>query len=226
VLFALRQPATLLGVVLGYVASMIAIAAVVRRFERAGTGRQVTGKPAVWRYQSWLDPYAAVAALLAGIGWAPRPEVHRGFGSSERRRLWTVALICVVVPGLLAAAGLAGYIEAAGRGLLPFVATTDVLHGSQGVAQSTAERVALGFGIESLSIALLSIVPLPPLATGVAVWSTLPRTPGARRLAYRLLDEHWGIGALLVLMIIPLAGEQPALLAVVGSISDSIVHAL
>jgi hypothetical protein len=58
------------------------------------------------------------------------------------------------------------------------------------------------------------------------LWSTLPRSPGARRMAYRVLEEQWGIVVLLVLLLLPLAGEQPALLQIVGGIADRIVHAL
>ena len=220
-LFALRQPATLLGLALGYVAGLVALTAVVRRFERAARG-----PGAWWQPQTWLDPYAAVGALLAGTGWAPRPSVRRGFGSSENRRLWIVAGLSVLVPGVLAAAGIAGYLASEGRGLLPFFGTTSVLHGSQVVAGSTVQRIALGFGTENLAMALLSVVPIPPLATGVAVWSTLPRNAGSRRFAYHLLEEQWGIVVLLVLLIVPLAGEQPALLQLVASVADRIVHAL
>ncbi|HEX3706244.1 MAG TPA: hypothetical protein VHV76_06395 [Mycobacteriales bacterium] len=220
-LFALRQPATLLGLVLGYAVGMVALSAAVRRFERAARG------PAPWWHsQTWLDPYGAVGALLAGTGWAPRPEIRRGFGSSERRRLWTVAALSVLVPGLLAVVGIGSYIAWAGHELLPFFGTTSVLHGSQVITTSTGQRVALGFGTENLAMALLSIVPIPPLATGVAAWSTFPRSPGTRRFAAHLLEEQWGIAVLLVLLIVPLAGEQPALLSLVGSVADRIVHAL
>lgn len=199
---------------------MALLTAVVRRFERAPRGAAPW-----WHLHGWLDPYAAVGAALAGTGWAPRPEVRRGFGSSERRRLWIVAGVSVLVPGALAAVGLAGYCAAASRGLLPFFSTTDVLHGSQFIAGSTLQRIALGFGAENLAMALLSLVPIPPLATGVAAWSTFPRTSGSRRLAYHLLEEQWGIAVVLVLLILPLAGEQPALLALVGTVADAIVHA-
>jgi hypothetical protein len=220
-LFALRQPATLLGLVLGYVVGMSALTVVVRRFERVARG----GAP-WWHSNSWLDPYAAVGAALAGTGWAPRPEVRRGFGSSERRRMWIVAALSILVPGLFAVAGFAGYLALEGRGFLPFFTTTSVLHGSQFIAGPTLQRIVLGFGTENLAMALLSIVPIPPLATGVAAWSTFPRTAGSRRFAYHLLEEQWGIAVVLLLLIVPLAGEQPALLALVNAVGDKIVHAL
>jgi hypothetical protein len=220
VLFALRQPATFLGLLLGYAAGMVALSAVLRRFERG-----VRHPRPWWHPHSWADPYGAVGAALAGAGWARRPEVRRGFGSSAHRRLWLVAGLSVLVPGVLAAAGIAGYAASAGRGLLAFFATIPVLHGTQFLAQSTGDRIVLGFGTANLAIAVLSVIPIPPLPTGVAVWSTFPRTPGARRLAAYLLEDNWGIAVVLILLILPLAGEQPALLQLVAKIGDSIVHA-
>jgi hypothetical protein len=224
VLFALRQPATLLGLVLGYAVGLIALTAVVRRFERA-TQRGLRGARPFWHPHTWADPYAGVAAALAGVGWAPRAEIRRGFGSSERRRLWTVAVLSVLVPGLLAAAGFAAYAASTSSDLLAYFSTIPVLHGTQFLADTTLRRVELGFGTENLALAALSVIPIPPLATGVALWSTAPRSPGTRRLAAHLLEEQWGIGAVLVLLVVPLAGEQPALLQLVASIGDAIIRA-
>ncbi|MGN6474184.1 MAG: hypothetical protein ACTHK4_11135 [Mycobacteriales bacterium] len=179
-----------------------------------------------WHPRAWLDPYSAVAVVLAGTGWAPRPEVRRGFGRSQNRQLWTLAAVSVVVPAALGAAGIALYAASAGRVALPYVDSLSVLHGSQGVAFSFGQKVALGFGIENLAIAILNLVPIPPLPAGVAAWTALPRTPGSRRLAYRLLEEHWGIGAVLVLILLPLGGGyQTPLLALITAIADAIVHA-
>ena len=221
-LYALRQPATFLGLLLGYVVAMVALTAVLRRFERGSRGARPW-----WHPRTWADPYSAVAAALAGTGWAPRPEVRRVFGSSEQRRLWLVALISVVVPGVLAAAAIGGYVASVGTADgLPFFSTTAVLHGNDlYLTESTLDRILLGFGAQNLAVAVLSLIPIPPLATGVAAWSTLPRTPGSRRFAARLLEENWGIFAVLLLLVVPLAGEYPLLLQLIGKIGDSIVRA-
>jgi hypothetical protein len=221
VLFALRQPAVLLGLVLGFAAGMIALSGATRLLDR--NSRYPTP---FWHPQAWLDPYGAVAALLAGTGWAPRPEVRRGFGRSQHQQLWVIAAIAVVVPALLAAAGLAVYASLTSRSALPFVDSYPVLHGFSDAAVTTGQKVALGFGIQNLTVAILSLVPIPPLPTGVAVWTVLPRTTGSRQLAYRMLEEHWGIVALLVLFLVPLAGDGPLLLVLVTTISDAIIHAL
>ncbi|HVT21636.1 MAG TPA: hypothetical protein VHE57_09645 [Mycobacteriales bacterium] len=218
-IFALRQPAVFLGLLLGFVVGMIALSAFLRLLERN------TRHPApVWNHQSWLDPYGAVAALLAGVGWGPRRELRRGFGRSQHRQLLLVALLSCAVPAVLGAIGLAIYAGLVGHGVLPLTGSYSVLHGFQPFATTFAEKVAVGFGIENLGVAILSLVPIPPLPTGVWAWTVFPKTPGPRQLAYRLLDEHWGIAALLLLFLIPVGGDGPALLVLVTSISDQILN--
>jgi hypothetical protein len=217
-LFALRQPATMLGLVLGFAVGCYLRVAVQRLV--IGGRRSL---PSVKVPMSWLDPFGLVAALLAGIGWSPRPVLTHG----KPRQVWTMVAVAIGVHGVLAAIGLAAFHAAGGLPLsLPFAPAISVLHGSQILATTFAQRVALGFGIENLGCGLLALVPIPPLELGVALWSTFPKSVSARRLAYRALDEHWGIVLVLVLLVIPLAGEQPALLQLVGTISDRIVHAL
>jgi hypothetical protein len=143
------------------------------------------------------------------------------------RQVWLMVVIAVGVHAALAAAGLAAYLAAGGTRLaFPFVSSIAVLHGSQLITDDTLQRIALGFGIENLGCGLLALVPIPPLELGVALWSTLPKTAGARRMAYHVLEEQWGVAVILVLMIVPLAGEQPALLQLIGSLADRIVNAL
>jgi hypothetical protein len=214
-LFALRQPATLLGLVLGFAVGCFLRASAQQLYIG---GRRSVQSITAWR--SWLDPFGLVAALLGGVGWSPRPVLRHG----KSRQVWAMVVIALVVHAVLAAIGLAAYLGAGGlRVALPFANTIAVLHGSQGITASFAQRVALGFGIENLACGLLLLVPIPPLELGVALWSTLPRSAGTRRMAYRVLEEQWGIGVLLVLLLFPLAGEQPALLQLVGGIGDRIL---
>ncbi len=222
-LFALRQPAVLLGLALGFALGCFLRSTAQRAFVGGSRSTRRGRLQLAKAPQSWLDPFGTVAALLAGIGWSPRPVLSRG----KPRQLWAMVAIAVVVHGLLAAAGFAGYLGAGGvRQVFPFISTIGVLHGSQIVTNNFIQRVSLGFAIENLGCGLLALVPIPPLELGVALWSTLPRSPGVRRLAYRVLEEQWGIVVLLVLLLVPLAGEQPTLLQIVGSVADRIIHAL
>jgi hypothetical protein len=223
-LFALRQPTTLLGLLLGFAVGCYLRATAQRLVNgglRSASKGALRGANAP---RSWLDPYGVVAALLTGVGWSPRPVLaHRG----AKRNVWLVTAIAVVVHGVLAAVGIAAYDALGGHEFfLPLTGIVSVLHGTQGAAASAGQRVALGFGMENLACGLLALWPLPPLELGVALWSTFPRTPGARRLAYHLLDEQWAIAVVLALLLIPLAGEQPLLLQLIDTLGTDILRAI
>jgi hypothetical protein len=213
-LFAIREPVVLAGLVLGFVASCLL---------RVTVTRVVLHGPATWSPSQWVDPFGAVAAALCGIGWSPRQE------ASWQRRYRPVPVVAVplAVGAALTAAGLAGFV-AAGGALDEFIGTVciPVWHGSVAGLTRTQE-LSLAFAVEALGCGLLSLVPVPPLELGVALWSSgLPRTPGARRVAYHLLHEQWGTAVLLVLLIVPLVGEEPLLLSLVDAVGNAILQAL
>jgi hypothetical protein len=102
---------------------------------------------------------------------------------------------------------------------------TSVLHGNLSIA-SGAQSMALGFAMVNLGCGLLALVPVPPLELGLLLWSRLPRSAGARRIAYHLLEEQWGVAIVLVLVLLPLGGQQPALLALVNTVGHDILRQL
>jgi hypothetical protein len=217
-LFALRQPATLLGLLLGFAAGCYLRATL----QQAAIGGARLAREAR-RPRVWLDPYGSVAALLAGVGWSPRPELSR----FKPRQVWVMVVVAVGVHAALAAIGLAAYVAAGGsRQAFPILDSITVLHGTQFVATTFGQRVALGFGIENLGCGLLALMPIPPLELGVALWSVLPKSPAARRLAYRVLEEQWGVVAVLLFLVVPLAGELPLFLQLVTSLSDRVLNTL
>jgi hypothetical protein len=223
-LYALRQPATLLGLVLGFAAGCI-LRVVGQKAANGGLrSLRYGGLRQAIEPRSWLDPFGVVAALLAGAGWSPRPQLAF---RAKGRAVWVMTVVAVVAHGLMAAAGLAAYAAVGGHlNLLQYISPVSVLHGSQPLATSTVQRITLGFGIENLGCGLLALVPLPPLELGVAVWSTLPRSAGARQLAFRFLEEQWAIVIVLVLLILPIAGEQPLLLQLFDSLGSDILQLL
>lgn len=217
-LFALGQPVTLLGLLLGYLVGMFGQVCAARLL--LGGRRQLRG---VTRPQQWVDPFSAVGALLGGMGWPPRQELTRRRPSLPI----LIVVVSVVVEAILAAVGLSGYILAGGTRIgLQFTSTVSVIHGNQLSFVSHTQQFCLGFAVESLACGVLALVPIPPLPLGVWLWSALPRTPGARRVAFHLLEEQWGILVILVLMLIPLGGQEPALLALVSAVVNPILHSI
>jgi hypothetical protein len=217
-LFALRQPVVLVGLVLGFVAGCMLRAAL----QHAVSGGLRSARRA-FQPQQWLDPYGVVGALIGGAGWSPRPPVSR----FRSRQVWLMVVAALVAHAVLAAVGFAGFVAAGGaREVFPFISSVGIVHGTQTVIGNVGQRIALGFGVENVLCGVLALFPLPPLELGVALWSTLPKSAGARRTAYRVLEEQWGIAVILVLLIVPLAGEQPALLQLIASFADRIIHAV
>jgi hypothetical protein len=225
VLFALRQPAILAGLFVGFAVGVPLRADLQRRWAtRAGRGRlRALGsrRRARLPWTAYLDPYGTVAAVIAGVGWGPRPP-QRGARPTGPGPL----VIALVVHGALAAVGFAAFSAAGGDlGALGSLDVSSVLHGSIGLTSHT-QAVALGFAAENLACGLLAVVPVPPLEAGLWLWSRLPRTPGARRLAYRLLEEPWGVVAILVLLLVPLGGQDPVLLALINALAAPVLGAL
>jgi Zn-dependent protease len=131
-------------------------------------------------------------------------------------------LAALVAHGVLAVAGFAAY-NAAGGDYRDFsgIDATGVLHGSFSFDvlapdHATAAAITAGFGMVNLACGLLALLPIPPLELGVILWSRLPRSPGARRFAYRLLEEAWGVAVVLLFLLLPLAGQQPLLLELIN----------
>lgn len=232
-LYALRHPPILLGLLLGFLVGVVVRAALQQRVP-AGRGRlrlartgSRTGGVGRTRqpWTAYLDPYGAVAAIVAGVGWGARPPQRGARGSQDVRAL----VIAVVVHGILAVAGFAAYralAHHAGLGGLPLgngIDASDVLHGSFGLP-GVGLQVALGFAVENLACGLLALVPIPPLELGVVLWSRLPRTAGARRFAYHLLEEAWGVAVILIGLLLPLAGQRPPLLALIDIVAAPLLR--
>lgn len=232
-IFALRHPAVFLGLLLGFLVGISVRAAVQRglatgfsvrrrgRLRPVRIGRRPGFPQPAAGWSSYLDPYGAVAAALAGVGWGTRvPPRRAGRGSDV-----ALLLAALVVHGVLAVAGFAAFNAAGGDyhvfGFAGFDATS-ILHGSVTTGH-TDQDIAAGFGLVNLACGLLALLPIPPLELGVILWSRLPRSPGARRFSYHLLEEQWGVAVVLLFLLLPLAGQQPLLLELINDASRAIV---
>lgn len=215
--YALRTPAVLLGIVLGFVAAGALRAALLASLgaRRGGVGLALRS----WR--TWLDPFGVVCVIIAGVGWV---------GVADRYRPRRDLLVDLGVHLALAAAGLAGFATVLGSrfavsALGQQVGVSNVLHGGlQGLALPWLASISAGAAMVNLGSGLLTLVPLPPLAMGVLAWSRLPRSPQARRFAYHLLEEQWGVAAVLVLVLLPVINGQSPLLALVDAVGDALLR--
>ena len=220
-LYALRHPATLLGLIIGFLLGVVIRAALQQRVVSGGKLR-VAGARRAPRgpWTSYLDPYGTVAAVVSGVGWGARvaPRSPRG------ARLLAPLGVALAVHAVLAGIGFAAYRALSGPQVLGYgITASDVLHGSVALG-STAAQVAVGFDMVNLGCGLLALAPIPPLELGVVLWSRLPRSAGSRRFAYHLLEEAWGVVIVLVALLLPLAGQQPLLLALIDIVADPILR--
>lgn len=164
-----------------------------------------------------VDPYGAVGALISGIGWATPVEVP------GNRRGGRIAVALLVGPVLLLVLGLAAL---AGFGIVysPVGGSSALLQRGLGVLPAGEEAWLLA-GTMATYVGALSIVPLPPLPGGRALFAVAPQSGGWLKARYQLIDRNIGIAVLLALLIIPLGGG-PLLTSILDSILDPLVRAV
>ncbi len=150
-----------------------------------------------------VDPFGAVAAAIAGVGWAKPVE------PPDRRRRG--ALVAVLLSGAVAnlVVGFASLVafRLAGGG----VGGTTVEMLQRGISGDPLLRSLLLFGLMNAFVGLLSLVPLPPLDGGRLLFALAPRTSGWQKAEYQLDERNIGIAVLLALLLIPLGGPQALL---------------
>jgi len=223
VLYALRQPLALLALLLAFVLGIVLRGVVQAHLAaRLGGGSALAQGRGSLDPRRHVDPFGAVAAAIAGVGWGAPVERPSYLRKEQRGRILAVLLAGPVVLLLTGAVLIAGFIASAGTGL--GLASTGllpaVLHGS--VALEPLPLMLLCAGIELLAMGVLALIPLPPLDGGRILFLYAPRTSGWQKAEYHLAEQNVGTVVLLVLLIIPLAGQNPLLLFLL----DVIVHPL
>ena len=163
-----------------------------------------------------VDPFGAVAALLGGVGW-PRP-VPVPFRAS-RARLLQVTLTGPVLVLLTGLALLVGF--AAAEGAVTGASTVALRTGVSGA--DLLGRALLLAGLVHLFVGLLCLVPLPPLPGGQLLFGLAPRTRGWQQAEGYLVERNLGVVAVLVLLLFPLGGPVPLLLAVLDAVGRPLV---
>jgi Zn-dependent protease len=166
-----------------------------------------------------LDPFGAIAGAIAGFGWA-KPLEPTGL-RPRRSALLASCLTGSVVNLVLAAAVLIAFRALSGFGL-PGASATILQHGLEG--GSLAERALVLFGLMNAYVGMLSLVPLPPLDGGRLLFGLAPRSAGWQKAEYHLVEQNIGIGALLLLLLLPLGGSTALLPTVLDEIVGPLVR--
>ena len=174
-----------------------------------------------------VDPFGAVAAAIAGVGWARPVE------PPDRRRRG--ALVAVLLSGAVANLVVGFALLVGVRVLTGGISGMTVQLLQYGVGQGIGggdllARTLLMLGLMNVYVGALSLVPLPPLDGGRLLFALAPRSPGWQKAEYQLDERNIGIAVLLALLLIPLGGPQallPVLLdTVVGPLADLVTGGL
>lgn len=219
-IYAVAHPTALLGLVVGFL-----VGAVLRGSAQALAAARLGSAEGRLRRRPHarlhVDPFAAVAAVLSGVGWAARAPLpaRRGMGPAL-----TVSAVGVAVNAALAALGLAGFVAAGGSmSGLSGVPLSSTVHGGSVLAGSALGTAALAFAMENLAMAVLTVVPMPPTETGRIIAARV-RSASWRRVAYRLDDENWGVAVLLLLLLLPLGNQPAPLLALLDAVVKGVLR--
>lgn len=165
-----------------------------------------------------VDPFGTVGAAVAGFGWARPVEVP------EHRRGNRMAFALLTGPLVVLALGLAilaGFGSA--YGAVPGEA--QLLQQGAGAVPLDQEAWALA-GLMGTYVGALSLVPLPPLPGGLALFAIAPRSSGWQKARYQLVERNLGVAALLVLLLLPLGGPQALLPTLLDTVLDPLVRAV
>ena len=215
VLRAIGTPVALLGLLVGFL-----LAVVAQAYTQAATARALGDRAAFRRLggiRRVLDPFGAVAAALAGPGWGVTPEIPL----RSRGRLALALLSGPLAVAALGVLALLGFVLAGGpRQALPGTGPSSVVGGVDGPA---GQVFFLALGLELLGMAVLALVPLPPLPGWRLLELASTGSPGWQRAREYLVEKNLGVLALLILLVLPLGGSDPLLIAIIDTAVGSLV---
>jgi membrane-associated protease RseP (regulator of RpoE activity) len=98
----------------------------------------------------------------------------------------------------------------------------DILHGHLGLS-SAGPTLLTAIAIINMYMAVLSLVPLPPLEGGRIMFLLAPPTLGWQKAQYYLVERNIGIGVLLVGLILSLGANPAPIAYLVGTIAEPIL---
>jgi Zn-dependent protease len=179
----------------------------------------------------FVDPFAAVAAVLGpgSAGWTP--TVEWGSFRGRKRPLVTLLLagpLANLLVGFLALVGFAQWV-----GTQPAQAIfgdyneyylggfVDFAVRYQGVGlQEKAEAALLLLGLVQVLVGVVSLLPLPPLEGGRLLFLFTPKTLGWQKAEYQLAERNIGLVIVLICLIRISGGIVPPF----AYLADVIAH--
>ncbi|NMO53456.1 hypothetical protein HH310_19995 [Actinoplanes sp. TBRC 11911] len=216
-LFALVHPVSFVALVasflLGIVLRAIAIRYTAKRFGLADRYDSVMP-----RLREDIDPFGAVAAAVAGMGWGKMLSVDDIPQYRGRGRAVAVFLSGPVVCLVLAQLFFLAYVLAYPFGFL--AEPQIVLHGVDGAA---GQQILLSFAVGLLCFGILELIPIPPL-DGFGVLYYALRRPGNGMQWMRLWFEHKNVGVVVLLVISLFPLGSPFLLRILNFIGLLVVN--
>ena len=215
---ALGSLPSFLGLLVGFLAAVV-----VQAYTQAGVARALGDRAAFRRLggvRRVLDPFGAVAAALGGPGWGVTPEIPL----RSRGRLAIALLAGPVAVGLLGMLAVIGYVLVGGvAAALPGAGPSNVIGG---VDLPVGQAFLVSLGLEALGMAVLALVPLPPLPGWRLLELASSGSLGWQRARHYLVDNNLGVLALLVLLILPLGGSHPLLITILDTAVGSLLSAV
>jgi Zn-dependent protease len=224
VLYLLRSPSLLLGVaialVVGIVAHCVAQAVVGRAFgdRLPAANRRLSADP-----RRHLEPFGVIVMLISGIGWnKPVPLQEPRFRGARTR--YVLALLAGPLANLVLAVLALVALKLVGTSFLASVNPQADLH-----PPGLAEILLFEFASVNAGIAVLTLIPIPPLDGARILWAYAPTTHGWRQARYHLEERNIGLG-ICVLLMLPLFRGVGLLMSIVVSVSGAVLapiaHAL
>jgi membrane-associated protease RseP (regulator of RpoE activity) len=225
-IYRLGQPVYFAGLVLGFLLGCLVHVAAQRwtatRFGGPAMRWMLPSQQGLGRY---VDPFGAVAALLGGVGW-PTPVEAGSYQRAQRTKAILIMLTGPLANLLLSAAGLALLARTDSGGALGGSPSMgDIFRGHLGLS-SDGPTLLAAIAVINMFMAVLSLIPLPPLEGGRIMFLLAPRTLGWQKAEYYLVERNIGIGILLLGLILSLGANPAPIAYIVITIADPLLTAL
>jgi Zn-dependent protease len=217
VLFALVHPVAFVALVASFLLGIV-VRAVAIRFTAKRLGLADREDSVVPRLREDIDPFGAVAAAIAGMGWGKMLSVDDIPQFRGRGRAATVFLAGPLSCLVLAQVFFVAYVLAYPFGFL--AEPSLVLHGVDG---AVGQQILLSFAVGLLSFGILELIPIPPLDGFGVLWYAM-RRPGKSMQWMRLWFEHKNVGVVILLVISLFPLGSPFLLRILNFIGLLVVN--